>query len=481
MRTRREQVQAHRFVIRRIVSAMLSGEPEAVEQPMRRLALALLGSTMVAAIVLAAAGIVGLLTDRSSPLEANTLVVEDGTRTTYIYVDDVLYPVLNYVSARLIIGAANPTERSMSQQALAGIPRGPTLGIVGAPVSLPEPDLLADLPWRVCSLPPEPGIPAPTTTAVIGADLAGGTPLEDRGLYVTHEEQPYLLWNDLRLAMSGRSVPTVLGLADAAATPVGTQLLNTVTAGPDLAVPQVPRAGARSDFVIAGQEAVVGRVFRAANQFYVLTVEGLVPVGDLAAALRNAGGLPVEEISPEAAGRALAPEGRRLVPEGFPQQVPDMHDSDGTATVCAVYRGDGEADSPLATTVEVFADPPAALASPASQSVDATQTGQDVVATVDRVLTDGGRGALVRAVPTAGVDPATATVYLITADGIRYPVPEDALGSLGYGEVDPVSVPVALVEMIPLGPTLDPATAGMPVRGQPDAGPVAGTGAGDGG
>ena len=45
MQSRRDQLQAYRFVTRRIVSAMLSGEPETTERPMRRFGLAVFGTS----------------------------------------------------------------------------------------------------------------------------------------------------------------------------------------------------------------------------------------------------------------------------------------------------------------------------------------------------------------------------------------------------------------------------------------------------
>ena len=60
MQTRRDQLQAYRFVTRRIVSALLSGEPETNERPMRRYGLAVFGGAMIATIVFAGAGVIGL-------------------------------------------------------------------------------------------------------------------------------------------------------------------------------------------------------------------------------------------------------------------------------------------------------------------------------------------------------------------------------------------------------------------------------------
>src|SRR4051812_28880045 len=103
MRTRRDQVQAYRFVTRRIVSALLSGEPETSELPMRRLGMAVFGSTMVALIVLGIVGAYGLFTSNRAPLETGTLVIERETGAKFVYREDgKLYPTLNYASARLL-------------------------------------------------------------------------------------------------------------------------------------------------------------------------------------------------------------------------------------------------------------------------------------------------------------------------------------------------------------------------------------------
>lgn len=464
MQTRRDQVQAYRFVTRRIGSALLSGEPETNELPMRRLGLSMFGSAMVAVIVLAGAGVFGLLTNRSDPLEQNTLVIEEETRARYVYVDGRLHPVENYASARLILGVAEPTERTMSQDALQDIPRGLRVGIPGAPDGLPPRDSLAGLPWRVCNVPPANDLSSPTTTAVIGPELTGGSPLGERSLYAADSRgsQDYLLWDDRRLRIESRTTRIVLGLPTVEPVQVAPQLINAVAAGPDLRVLTVPGAGAESGFLIDGEEGLVGWAYRAGPQHYLLTEDGLVPVGEITAQVRIELGTEFREVPAGEAGAALAPGGRSLEPPGFPQTIPERFPTgDALPTVCAAYQG--PTDSPLGTTLEVFETVPSGLAPPDGGPVNVTQTDQDEVATVDQVLTEGGRGALVQALPTAQADPAGATTYLVTAEGIRYPLGGDAATALGYGDVSPVPIPATLVEMIPRGPVLDQQTARLPV------------------
>src|SRR6266536_2748774 len=114
MQTRREQVRAYRFVTRRIISALLAGEPETNDLPMRRLGGALLASLMVGGIVFAIVGVYGLLNPGGGQLDGNALVIERETGARYVYLDDTLYPVLNYSSAWLSLGVADPDVRNVT-------------------------------------------------------------------------------------------------------------------------------------------------------------------------------------------------------------------------------------------------------------------------------------------------------------------------------------------------------------------------------
>lgn len=467
MRARRDQVQAYRFVTRRIVAAMLSGEPETTDRPMRRLGLSVFASSMVAVLGMAAFGIWGLVTGQTSDLVENTLVIEKESQARYVYIDDGngtlrLHPVLNYTSARLVLGAAEPTEATVSASALEDLPRGPTLGIRGAPDSRPAPEALVALPWSICSVPPEEGsLASPTTWTVIGRELTGGTPLGQRGLYVSHGDDDYLLWNDMQLRMVSQTARVVTGLANTTAVSVPEQLLNAITAGPNLGGLSIEGRGELSEYRIEGERSLVGWVYRAGGQHYILTRDGLLPVGEFAAELRIATGVPVHDISTSAVDLDAAPGGRPLEPEGYPESAPEIYRHAGsTTTICAIHRG-GETGA-LGTTIEVFDSVPDELALAADSAIDAVQTDEDIVATVDRILSRG-QGALVRAAPTANTADVNAAVYLITPEGRRYPLTDEAVAALDYGEVEPTPIPAALLEMIPRGPSLDPDHARAPV------------------
>jgi type VII secretion protein EccB len=461
MQTRREQVRAYRFVTRRIVSALLSGEPETTDLPMRRLGLALLASAMLGAVVFAGVGVYGLLNPGGARPDGQNLVIERETGARYVYLDDVLYPVLNYTSARLILGAADPAVRTMSQNSLRGLRRGQPVGIAGAPDALPAPAALVGLPWTVCSTPRSADVAAPVTQVLVGSrPTAGNSDLADTALLVISDgDNPtrYLLWRDRRLKVKDRSILTSLNLTSVTSLPVGQPLLNAITAGPDLAPFALPDAGQPVDRPIGGAPAKVGQLYHVGDQHYVAITTGLARIGEVTATLLLAAGAKDQEITARDAGSVLVDT--RVEPEGFPATVPKLRsvDADNTA-VCASYRGDGDGNH---REVVVGLSDAATVATVASVQDGGGQVSNGV-RSADRVSLAGGHGALVQAVPAPGASATGTPLYLVTDQGIRYPIPNkspDVQAALGYGGVTPVRVPAALVALIPLGPALDPAAA----------------------
>ncbi|RKN41128.1 type VII secretion protein EccB [Micromonospora endolithica] len=456
MRTRRDQVQAYRFVTRRIVSALLSGDPETSNLPMRRLGMAVFGSVIAAAVVLGVVGAYGQLTGNTAPLEENTLVIERETGATYVFVQGRLHPTLNYASARLVLGVAAPEVRTMSQSSIRDRPRGRTVGIVGAPDALPDRKSLAGLPWSVCDV-PDPADPRRSRTRVaIDRPLPGGRPLRDRAVLVQVDGERHLLTGGARLRVVGDDATlAALRLAGVTALGVGQQLLNAVPAGPTLREPRIDDDGERGDVRVADAPTRIGQVFRAAGQHYVLTRDGLVAIGEVSALLLLRDGGAVTDITPQQAGRILTDE--RVEEPGLPQVMPALESvTPGTTTLCATYRA-GADGGPPTTTLEVFDRAPAELTADATGPVPVRQSARDGVRTVEAVLLPGGKGVLAQAAPGAGGSGVAApgtTVYLISAQGVRYPLAPDAQIALGYEGVAPLAVPPSLLALVPTGPTL---------------------------
>jgi len=454
VQSRREQVRAYRFVTRRIVSALLSGDPESTELPMRRLGMAVFGSTMLAAIVFAAVGVYGLYNPGGGSLSDNTLVIERETGARYVFVGGVLYPALNFTSARLILGTPDPETRTMPQSDLRGLPRGRTVGIAGVPDAVPEPEALVGLPWSICSA-TSATTGTPTTQLTVGREVAGGGVLGGTSLLVQAGDAVYVIWHHHRLKVDNPGVLAALEIADATPIPVGDAILNAITAGPDLKAPAIPGAGDSSGREIDGRDARIGDVYQRGSQYYVMVADGLATISEVTAQLLLAGGGEARDVSANQAGELLSQA--RLEPEGYMTSMPRLRRlAPRDAAICATFRGSADADQNI--TVEFFERAPAEL-SAGGTTPPTTDRG---VRTADRVIIDGGHGALVRALPVGGAEAPGATVYLVTDEGAKYALTMkdvDAKAALGYAAVEPLPVPASLLSLLPTGPALNPAAA----------------------
>jgi type VII secretion protein EccB len=475
MRTRSEQVQAHRFVTRRIVSALLSGEPETTDLPMRRLGLAIFGSVMLATIVFAAFGIYGQLRPGGGSLSDNSIVIEKESGAQFVYLRGRLYPVLNYASARLIMSSASPTIETVSSRKLRDVPRGTPVGIPNAPDSLPDPTALVGLPWQLCEGPQSATSSTLTTSLLIGTTVEAGTGLGDQGVLVSvgRGGPTYVLLQGARLRVASGTVRAALNLSSVQPVVVDDSFVNALPAGPDLAVPAVPGKGGASQKKLNGSPVAIGKLFKSNDVFYVMLSQGLATIGEVTVDLLEAGGAASPtDISPAVAGTALA---NQDFDAGMPRTLWKMRQVATGTTVCAKFTSQDD-PTKQTVTIDLHDQVPSAFAQANTGAAGAPLTGVDGVVGADRLVIGGGRGALVKLLPGAGSS-ASTTVYLITDRGYKYPLaasqgsgnasPGTGSGSgdqgaqsyLGYGAVTPVPVNRDLLALVPTGPVLDPATA----------------------
>jgi type VII secretion protein EccB len=288
------------------------------------------------------------------------------------------------------------------------------------------------------------------THVLVGSIPDGGAPPSDaNGLLVASRstDERFLLWRGHRLRVPGNTVLAALGWAAVIPLPVAHPFLNAIPPGPDLMAPVVAGDGQPAPHLVDGAPTAIGQLFHAAGQHYVMTADGVAPVGALTARLWQAAGRATTQTSAGEAGRLLTQT--RIEPAGLPEFVPTASGQDGAAMACAAYTGsDGD------IRVEIYGRVP--------ESFPSTNGDIGNGLTADRVAVPGGRGALVATLLPDDVT-ATGVVYLVTDQGIRYPLATqdtDAVrAALGYGAVAPVAVPAALLDLLPAGPALDPRLA----------------------
>src|SRR4051812_29963317 len=139
MHSRSDQVQAHRFLSNRLVSALVLAEPDASEPPLRRTSAGLAIGIAIAVLLALGFAAFGFTVNSGKAQKwrsGGALVLEKETGTRYVLVDGELRPVLNEASARLLLGADYEIE-SVRKKTLADYVHGLPVGIVGAPDALP--------------------------------------------------------------------------------------------------------------------------------------------------------------------------------------------------------------------------------------------------------------------------------------------------------------------------------------------------------
>src|SRR5438105_13848488 len=121
----------------RAALALIRGEPDLPDQPLRRLNVATFASVLVAVIIASLLVILAVLGHGGGPppLGPGSLIIDSQTGTAFVFCEKTkLCPVTNYASARLALRAAAPDQQTLSQDSLARYPRGPVIGIPGPPL-----------------------------------------------------------------------------------------------------------------------------------------------------------------------------------------------------------------------------------------------------------------------------------------------------------------------------------------------------------
>jgi type VII secretion protein EccB len=460
MASRTDQLQAYQFMTQRVISALVMRETDPRQSPLRRGVGAVFGGLMVAILVAAGFGIFGILTKVGSDgwKSNGAVVIEKESGASFVYLNGTLYPTLNLTSAMLASGQANPPVFRVASGSLGVAPRGNTVGIPGAPASLPTAAKRVGLPWSVCALA---GADGKTSTVALAVSLApdGGRSLVNEGVLVKDAKSgtTYLIWHSWRhLVQSSKTlVPALFGAATAV--PVGTAWLNTLSPGGDIRPITISQAG-NASAAVKGRK--VGDMLLAQTgsgpQYYLVFNDGLAPITELQRFILDATS-PVKPIQVDLSEINGAPRSTRLNPVDGLQQPP--------ATAPPLVRPDG--GEQLCAVTNTASSPPTVWLGGTVAGLDratpTTSSSGDGAVLADQILVPAGRVAVVRVL--GGPDAQSGPYFIVTDLGIKYPVSaEPVLAMLGYAPAQAIDVPSSLMARIPTGPTLDPAAAVVPAK-----------------
>jgi type VII secretion protein EccB len=452
MQSRTDQVHSYEFFLQRVVSGLVARESDPAELPFRRLGWSGFGSVMVAIVVAAVFGIIGVLRGggNTSWQEENSIIEEKGSNQVYLYVDDKLHPMANMVSAQLATGGGEVVR--VSARSLEGVPRGATLGIPGLPHRFPDGDNLRSDAWTLCSQEQtnEQGETETISVLGVGKPPEGGQPAGDRAVLVqeaTEGGRHHMVLGGYRYEVDPQvndAVLQALRVSSTDSVPVSPAFVDALPEGDRLELPANYQPGEASS-AVPGEELLTGQVIQDDDRYYLVRVDELDEITQLQAEIiRRFSG---EEPVPETLSASVDPNALRETETSPPRAAPQF--VSGTAlgrSACAAFPSG--------------AFTPTVLTGGRLNPLNATQLVSDEQSSLaSYVDVPGGAAVLVQSV--SAPDAAGGAWYVVNDQGTRFALRDaNVIGMPGYATDQGVRMSGGLVGLLPAGPDLDPAAAG---------------------
>jgi type VII secretion protein EccB len=458
------QVSGHYFVRRRLSFALLRRSVRMQVDTVRLQRTMLMLSAVVGAVMVAGAFLIGWF--RPAGLVGTSKIVADRKLgALYVSVDGRLHPVLNLVSAQLIAGSPDPPT-FVSAEDLAKWPKGPTVGIIGAPVDFPRvlsPDVSR---WAVCDTAPTTLGGSPVVTGIDGEltpaqdshELAGGT-----AALLSYHGQRYVVTDGVRMPvdLGDRAVTSALGVDPSTpAARMSRALFDALPAGGPLVVSQVPDAGSPARFdwgpgVVVGAVVASQDVATGGDRFYVVLADGVQPVSAVVAAMlrqqNSYGAATPPRVSPDQLARV--PVRHVLDVDYYPKTPLKVVDGHAEPVTCVAWQWtQGERQAVLKVIsgrgLPIRSDQQARLVSLVGGGPNGVQA--------TRVLSSGQPATFVTTTGAALDSPRRQTMWSISESGSRYGVPfdENTLRALGLAISQVRPAPWSMLQVWPAGPEL---------------------------
>lgn len=453
--TTKVQVSGWRFLLRRVEHAIVRRDTRMFDDPLQFYSRAVSMGIVIAVVICLGA----LLLAYFKPLGkrgGDQLLVDRTTNQLYIVMpgSDLLRPVYNLTSARLVLGSA-ATPSAVKSEELDRMPKGQPIGIPGAPYATPVAAAPTSM-WTICDTVTKPESVTPTiATSVIvlplATDGAVGPMTPDQGLLVTYKNNNWLITESGRHAidLADRAVTSAVGIpVTAKPTPISDGLFNSLPNAGPWRLADIPAAGAPNGLGLP-PNLVIGSVFQtvteSGDQKYVVLPDGVAKVNDTtAAALRasNSYGL----ISPPSVESSdVADVAEQVYPSPLPDNALDVVLRSEDPALCWSWERAPGDQAPTTTVITGRRLPIPAT----SLNAGIDQIGGDA-----EVFIHGGQFIRLQS-----PDPRYGeSLYYIDPQGVRYGIPdEETAGQLGLGS--PLTAPWQVVGLLVDGPVLSQGAA----------------------
>ncbi|HEX4723371.1 MAG TPA: type VII secretion protein EccB [Pseudonocardiaceae bacterium] len=507
--TTKSQVQAYRFVLRRMESALVRKDPVMLHDPMRSHKRATIVGAIIGVVGLVVFVLIGVL-NPAPPVPPTGIVIAQPSGTMYVVSENPheLIPVFNLASARLLLAATAANQQGaggaasnsapavvtpviVSDGQLASMPMGRMTGIQDGPTVLPNPGQ-KPVDWAVCDQVPrdtnalnQTGHNPPGTTVLVGEPNIGTNLAVDEALLVSNDggKTLYLVYghsstvNDpddsaVKAKIDNTDQGVLGGLEITDPTQyrvVSTAVLNAIPTvgeiknpadGLDTTAPVAP--------ALAGTGLTIGQSFSVQavgqpSQYYMVVPGGKQAVSQTTAQIarheNSAGSNDIPQVTPEAADTVKpVSNGLTVDTSEYPGVVPTVISADTKPVMCLGWHADyTDAQKPLSktrVTVDTNLELPPDSHSPTGQ-MQTVQIGQGTSAgKVNSFFMNPAIGGVAIRSASGAKEFGNGPIYVIDPRGLAFSVP-NLLTAQVLGVADATGLippaPASIVGLLPLG------------------------------
>ncbi|MDR0951194.1 MAG: type VII secretion protein EccB [Candidatus Ancillula sp.] len=150
MANKKDYSDAQHFSRKRLVTAFVSGRPNGRELEPKNYLRSFIAGVAIVILLIAGSLIYGLVKPGLASGWNNNKLIITNNGARYITKNSVLYPVINLSSAKLAIPSSEFQKITTDEDKLVGFQHGQTLGIQGAPETIPSSSNLVKSDWNSC-------------------------------------------------------------------------------------------------------------------------------------------------------------------------------------------------------------------------------------------------------------------------------------------------------------------------------------------
>ncbi|BDT94855.1 MULTISPECIES: type VII secretion protein EccB [Nocardia] len=506
----KHQISGWRFLLRRIEHALVRRDASMIDDPQRGRSTALSIGIALACVIIAGAAVLAFFKP-AKKVGDSKIVAEKDTGALFVRLNNRLFPALNLTSARLIVGSPdNPVQ--VSRDELSKYPRGPWVGIPGAPGSIVD-NNEKDSSWTVCDtartgaaapVNPATGLPTVSRSAVrttaIGGPLTidgdANRPLGDGEARLLRDDTTtWLVYADAEkgvvraaIDLANTAVAMALGIDSTAPVMAASKgLVNAIPEAPPLRVPDVPGKG-ETISLNNGFTTPVGSVVTVSTpdqgvSYYLVSQSGLVRISSvLAAMVRNAdaqGSVTTRTVGPNVIAANLRP-GQWPGTATYPTRPIRLVDPERSGVTCLHWSRSG--NDPNATTELLVGRQLPLTQDEQGRAVDLVTSSASRGTTADAAYLPRDTGRFVQVTGAEPGSPLRESLYWVSDSGVRYGIITDPNGGgtdptlTALGMRTPVPAPWSIISLFAVGPALSQKEARIQHDGIPNNKIVAGLG-----